>query len=72
MNKEMEELREWANSKDCECELSHETFMKCCGKRIDPLQVLDLLIRKDGTGKRFKDLDKEAQLRILNLVAGEE
>lgn len=68
MNDEIEKLKEWANSKDCECELSHETFMKCCGKKVE--EVMDILIKKEPSGPRFRDLSNEAQLKILNLVAG--
>ena len=28
----LEEIKKWAYSEDCDCELSWETFYKCCGK----------------------------------------
>lgn len=64
----IEEIRAWANSDDCDCEDSWETFEKCCGKGFDLLQNLQTWGSKERVCPRFKDLDPESQKKILEVI----
>lgn len=67
-----EKLQEWANSDNCECEDSWETFEKCCGKGFNILENLESWSSKERVSPRFKDLDPESQKKILEIIGRDE